>query len=330
MESFEKVTIYIPTYNSEKTIKKTLDSLLDQTYKNFVIKVFDNNSYDRTIEIISSFKSEKIKIYKSDHTVPAEENYNKCIRDFKTRLACIYHSDDIYDKRIIQKQINFLKNKNILAAFVDGHIINEEDQIIGSIISSKKVKKQKTITQINLIKFLLKHSNFLITPSVMIDTKKFKKYKIGFFLHNQYKDSADLDMWLRLSKYEDGIGILDEQLISYRHSSQQLSYKHRTAIKKSTFFYVIEDYLKKKEIITCLNKNNYNDLKILKLRDYILIVNNLILLNRLDDAFIILKKIKYQDTINLLRNIKGLKGLLLLFFAYLKIQFKFIKKYLKK
>jgi glycosyltransferase involved in cell wall biosynthesis len=46
------VSILICTYNAEKTIKETLDSCLNQTYKNFEILIHDDQSKDKTIEII--------------------------------------------------------------------------------------------------------------------------------------------------------------------------------------------------------------------------------------------------------------------------------------
>lgn len=51
------VCICIPNYNNEKTIAETLDSLLNQTYKNIIIKVFDNASIDKSRQIIEMYAS---------------------------------------------------------------------------------------------------------------------------------------------------------------------------------------------------------------------------------------------------------------------------------
>jgi glycosyltransferase involved in cell wall biosynthesis len=320
-EKYCKVTIYVPTYNSEHTIQKTLESILNQTHKNLIIKIYDNNSSDRTLEIINKIKTDKVIINKSEYTVSAEENYNKCIDDFETEYACIFHSDDIYHPRIIENQLNFFKNRNILATFVDGYIINEKDEVIGKILSSKKIKNQKTINQADLFKYILKHSNFLITPSVMINVKKYKKYKIGYFLYDKYKDSADLDIWLKLSRYEMGIGILDEKLIYYRHSNKQLSYKHRISIKKSIFFEVIFDYLKKKEIINILDKQDYLNYKILLLRDDCSRLINLLILYNFVKANNLLKTIRVKDFRYFLYNIKVTKSLLIFCVVFIIIKF---------
>jgi hypothetical protein len=56
------VCICIPTYNSEKTIKNTVLSILDQSYKNIIVKIVDNASNDKTLNLISSIKDKRLKI----------------------------------------------------------------------------------------------------------------------------------------------------------------------------------------------------------------------------------------------------------------------------
>ena len=323
------VAIYVPTYNSAKTIQKTIQSLLNQTYKNLIIKVYDNCSDDNTLDIINKFQSEKIIINTANKTASAEENYNNCIKDFSSNYACIYHSDDIYHPNIVKKQIDFFQNKNILATLTDGYIINSKDKVIGKILSSKKVNNRKTINQIDLFKYIIKHSNFLITPSAMFDVVKLKKYKINHFNNENYGDSADLDMWLRLAYFEDGIGILPEKLINYRHSSNQLSYAHRNSIKKSSFFSVIDHYLKKDHIVNFLNNKNLKDLKVLQIRDDISIIKNLILLNKIDQASEKLNKLNFKNLIILLNNFKGVKGLFIFFFVFLYLKIRSIKNLIR-
>ena len=55
----KKISIVIPTYNSALTIKKTLKSIFDQTYKNFEVIIVDSYSTDGTKKIIKSFKKKK-------------------------------------------------------------------------------------------------------------------------------------------------------------------------------------------------------------------------------------------------------------------------------
>lgn len=58
----QKVSVIIPVYNGEKTLRQCLDSVLNQTYKDYEVIVIDNNSTDRTKEIIKEFQSRNEKI----------------------------------------------------------------------------------------------------------------------------------------------------------------------------------------------------------------------------------------------------------------------------
>ena len=58
-----KISIIVPTLNSSLTIHKTIQSVLQQTFKKFEIIILDSFSKDDTLKKIKSFKSKKIKIY---------------------------------------------------------------------------------------------------------------------------------------------------------------------------------------------------------------------------------------------------------------------------
>ena len=58
------VSVVIPSFNHGHFIEKTIQSVLDQTYKNWEIIIVDNNSNDNTNEIIKNFNNDKIKLFK--------------------------------------------------------------------------------------------------------------------------------------------------------------------------------------------------------------------------------------------------------------------------
>src|SRR3989344_1593727 len=111
------LTICITTYNSEKTIKKTLESVIGQTYPNFEILVSDNGSSDNTLEMVRSFNNPRIfirhnikKITSDRPYIGSYDNYNGCIESglIRGELVAFYHSDDIYEKDIVKKEVEFL------------------------------------------------------------------------------------------------------------------------------------------------------------------------------------------------------------------------------
>lgn len=103
------VSIIIPTLNSEKTIETNIDSIINQTFKDFEVIVVDNNSTDKTIEIIKRKNIPNIKfIVEKDKGI--FDAINKGIKLSKNKLISVLHSDDLYfDKNVLQNVINSFK-----------------------------------------------------------------------------------------------------------------------------------------------------------------------------------------------------------------------------
>jgi len=88
------VSICIPTYNAKKTVVQTVQSILNQTYKNLEIIIVDNASTDNTLDLLQKFKDPRIKIYKNIKNIGAEKNFSRCIELAKGKYIAIFHADD--------------------------------------------------------------------------------------------------------------------------------------------------------------------------------------------------------------------------------------------
>jgi len=111
------VSILIVTYNSQDYIKKTLDSCLKQTYKNKEILILDNNSKDKTKEILKKYrKNEIIKLFFMKSNMGPYGGINFLIKKSKGKFMAIQDHDDIWLPEKLNLQINFLlKNKDFIA-----------------------------------------------------------------------------------------------------------------------------------------------------------------------------------------------------------------------
>ena len=76
-----KITASVPAYNSESTIKETLESLLAQSYPFEQIKIYDNNSTDKTRDIVIHLmeKHKNLFLIESETNLGAEGNFSRCI-----------------------------------------------------------------------------------------------------------------------------------------------------------------------------------------------------------------------------------------------------------
>lgn len=110
------VSIIVCSYNSEKTILETLESLEKQTYKNFEVIITDDSSQDNTLNIIEKWKktnvlSNRIKLITSEVNEGTVKNINKGIREAKGEWIKIIAADDILLENCLKDNIEWIKNK---------------------------------------------------------------------------------------------------------------------------------------------------------------------------------------------------------------------------
>lgn len=107
-----KVSIFLINYNNAISLKKSIKSLLAQTYKNIEIIVYDDKSSDNSKKIINSFKGIK-KIYarsKSKKGYLGQINgINECLKVSSGEIICMLDSDDFFKKNKISNIVNYLK-----------------------------------------------------------------------------------------------------------------------------------------------------------------------------------------------------------------------------
>lgn len=115
------VTVCMPVYNDEKDIVKAVNSVLNQTYQNFEVIVCDNNSEDRTFELLSSFKNNKIRLIKNEENIGWMLNSNKVLKLAKGKYIVTLHGDDSFKNNYIENVVRiFESNKNVgIIHFID-------------------------------------------------------------------------------------------------------------------------------------------------------------------------------------------------------------------
>lgn len=101
-----KISIITPTYNSEKTLKDTLESILKQTYTNYEHIIVDGNSKDNTMQIVKEYEQKyqgKLK-YISERDAGIYDAMNKGIKIVTGDIIGILNSDDIYANETVLKK----------------------------------------------------------------------------------------------------------------------------------------------------------------------------------------------------------------------------------
>ncbi len=221
----ELVSIIIPVYNAEFFLESTINSVLDQTYKNFELLLINDCSTDNSKKIYEKYKSDKrIKWYDLDYNSGAATARNKGIEKSKGKYICFLDADDLWEEDKILKQYNFMKEKDISFSFTSYRFVNE-----------KGIPKNKTVhvpTRINYKKAL--KNTIIWTSTVMLDMNKLKKKDIYM---PDVKRGQDTATWWKILKRIDYAYGLDEILSYYRITRNSLSSNKIIALKRTWNLY---------------------------------------------------------------------------------------------
>ena len=155
------VSVITPVYNVEKYIDRTLSSVFAQTYKDIEIVLVDDQSNDKSAEIIKKYKEThpEIVYFLQPKNMGAGHARNKALELARGQYVAFLDADDMWKPEKTDKQVKLLKEKNGSFCFTAIEMIDGDDKIIKC---KRKVKEEIDY------KFLL--SNTMIpTSGVMVD-----------------------------------------------------------------------------------------------------------------------------------------------------------------
>jgi glycosyltransferase involved in cell wall biosynthesis len=240
------VSICVPMYNAEKTIVKTLESIVNQTYKNLEIIVVDNASTDASLSFVAmGFSDPRIRIIRyNEHLPHGELNWNRCFSYATGEYMAIFHADDIYLPNMVSRQVEtFQKHPGIGGVFTQGNIIDENDKIIGEFRLPQEIASDTPYTYQEILEPILKYADFLPTPSAMIRRDLYTE--CSPFDIDTFGSASDLHLYLCVAERAPLV-VLDEKLMNYRVTSTQGSNRmNRLRMHESPFFGVLDHHLKK-------------------------------------------------------------------------------------
>ncbi len=120
-----KFSICLITYNQEKYIKETIESVLNQTYQNFEIILSDDCSTDNTVEVVKSINDSRIKIVKTSYNMGINANLNNAIDNMSGDYLMFLGGDDNLRKDYLEKLNNILKEQDISVFYTNVTFIDE-------------------------------------------------------------------------------------------------------------------------------------------------------------------------------------------------------------
>jgi len=211
------VSVVIPVYNDEKYIRESVESALNQEYKNLEVIVVDDGSSDLTPKILQNFGG-RIHYIRQENSGTAAA-LNKGIQKAKGQLIAWLSSDDLFLPKKIKHQVDrFSESPSLALVYTDWIMIDYCGE------QMKVVHCPCPPAERFVIEMLKK--NFLNGSSVIIRRECFEK--VGYFDETLPTDS-DGDMWFRMLKNGCRFGQVPIPLIKYRWHSGNLSHRYKLA-----------------------------------------------------------------------------------------------------
>ena len=187
MEEFSKVSVIMPAYNAELTIRNSIESVLNQTYKNLELIICDDNSDDSTWDIISEYSHlPNVKILKnlSDSKCAAGPR-NRAISKAKGRYIAFLDSDDLWSEKKIENQVSYLRNNHeVVISHGNYNVIDAENAVKSSFLAPKEI----TFSE-------LCYTCGIGCLTVMLDTHRYGEKP---YFKEIYKE--DYHLWLKILK----------------------------------------------------------------------------------------------------------------------------------
>lgn len=211
-----EVSVIMNCYNGQEFLHQSLNSVLNQTYKNWELIFWDNQSTDESKNIFLSFRDDRFKYYYANKYTNLYKARNLAINKTSGKIITFIDTDDIWIPSKLEKQVNFFKNNKNAKILYSNHLILKK-----FLFFKLKYKSNKYLPSGKITNQLLKNYN-IGWITVAIKKKIFKKKKKIF--NEKLFMISDFDLMLRLSlKYN--IFCIQEPLAIYRHHLNQLSRK---------------------------------------------------------------------------------------------------------
>jgi glycosyltransferase involved in cell wall biosynthesis len=212
----ELVSIIMPNYNCGKFIKATIESVLAQTYTNWEILFVDDCSTDNSLEIVSAFKDDRIKIFQNEKNSGAAVSRNKALREAKGKWIAFLDSDDLWEKEKLSKQISFMQENGYKFSYAKYREISEQGECLGRTVSGPK-----KITRRGQFNYCWQGC-----LTVMYDAEE-----IGLIQIEDIKKNNDYAIWLKVCK-KAKCYLFKEVLGSYRKRAGSISRHGKLALLK--------------------------------------------------------------------------------------------------
>ena len=231
MENSPLVSVIVPAYNAEQFITRTLDSVLNQTYRNLEVLVVDDGSKDRTAEIVEeiAIKDSRVSLLRQQNSGVAKAR-NLAIVNARGEYIAPVDADDIWYPEKIEKQIEVFLNSepSVGLVYAWSVFIDESDRVTNRSNAIDSFHFSNIASVEGEVYLPLIYRNFIGNSSVPLIRKSCLN-KVGNYNELLKEQDAqgceDWDLQLRIAEFYQ-YKVVPNFLVGYRRYSNSMSGNH--------------------------------------------------------------------------------------------------------
>lgn len=243
-----EITVLMPVYNAEQFLREAMDSILNQSFRDFEFLIIDDGSTDASISMIQQYQDPRIRLIRNEKNMGISPTLNRGIELASSDLIARMDADDISYPNRLQKQYDYMRSHP------DCALLSTWARVIT--YDKKFVRMEKYRS--NFYYYNLTFECWMYHPTVMFRRKPVMD--VGMY---SMPFSEDYDLFWKLStKYE--IGNLAEPLVDYRLSPTSLNTVLRKVeydianeenVLRNIRYYMGSDFSISKACLECLRHN---------------------------------------------------------------------------
>ena len=254
--NYPLVSIIMNCYNGETYLVQAVKSVLSQTYKNFELIFWDNQSKDKSANIFKSFKDKRLKYYYAKKFTSLYEARNLAIEKSNGEYIAFLDTDDLWTQNKLSMQMKKFKNDKVMLVYSNYYILNQTTGL-------KKIFYKKDLPEGIIYKNLLK--KYFIGICTVVVRKKIFTQKKNLF-NKKYNIIGDFDLFIRIAN-KNYFASIQEPLSIYRIHNNSFSNKnylmHINELKfwleskvnyNDNFFFIKENIMYMEAILNLFDK----------------------------------------------------------------------------
>ena len=208
-----KVSVILSSYNHEKYIAASIESVLNQTFGDFELLIFDDGSQDNSQEIIRSFDDKRIKLFLYEKNRGSYFALQEPLKSARGKYLALHHSDDIWAPDKLERQVKFLEeNPEYGACLSQAEFIDESGAPydLPENHPYKNIFKQENRSREEWLNYLFWRQNCFCNPSALIENDA-----ANWLWDACLFQLPDYFMWVNFCKRKN-LYVLPENLVKFR------------------------------------------------------------------------------------------------------------------